>query len=196
MAGPPLEQATLSLVSSLRPLPCIATHTHPWGIDHGQAQLIPTRVLGRTGVAQPALVLVDTLRADLRRLLPAHHAWEHWRVVSRQHLHGLALPGPEALCQHPQLELCGGAKVVLVGARHARRQRFLQGDVHAPGPKFSGGARHVVFAIDAKLAHMAAAFEPDVAEKGIESIQPGIGPHFEVQPVWPVPINQQVQDFR
>jgi hypothetical protein len=43
---------------------------------------------------------------------------------------------------------------------------------------------------------MPAAFEPDVTEKGIEGVQAGIGPHLEMQPIWPVPIDQQVQDFR
>jgi hypothetical protein len=43
---------------------------------------------------------------------------------------------------------------------------------------------------------MPAAFEPDVTKKGIEGVQAGISPHVEVQPIWPVPIDQQVQDFR
>jgi hypothetical protein len=40
-----------------------------------------------------------------------------------------------------------------------------------------------------------AAFEPDVAQKGIEDCKTDIAPHFEMQPVGPVPIGHQMQDF-
>src|SRR2546426_601218 len=145
----PLMQCT-----ALQGLPGIATHAHAWGIDHRQAHVIATLVLGRAGITQPALVVVDALCADLCCLLAARHTREHGRVVSGQHLHGLALSWSEAFSHHAQCQLGGSTEVVLVGARRARREHVLQGDVHGPGPEFVSSAGHIVFTVDAKLAHV------------------------------------------
>src|SRR5260370_23298401 len=110
--------------------PGISTHADAGGIHNWQEHLLVTLMGLGARFAEPATLVVDTLRADLGRRFAAYPARDQRGSIPGEHLDGLAFRFTVFFCEHLHAQLRCGAEIILVKKLEPRTEHFVEPHAH------------------------------------------------------------------
>lgn len=110
--------------------PTVSTHADARGVHDGQEHLLATRMILRTCVTEPALLIRDTLNADPGCWFATSPTRDRRRGIAGEHLDGWAFRFPVFFGEHFQAHFRGGAKVILVEKGESWTEHVVQPHPH------------------------------------------------------------------
>src|ERR1035441_2885925 len=177
-------------------LAAISADTRARRIDHREHHVLAAFMLVGAGFAKPSLASAIALHTDLgSELLLACLAHDLGRLVAGQQLHLSIRRPPLAQTDYFQSQFRRRAIVVLVGKLQPGLQNPIQARGHALLAILRFGKTGIAISAYAKATHVAATFQPDVAQKLIEFDERGCRRDGKVHPVGRgiTPFHQQVE---
>ena len=175
-------------------------------VDQGHQHFITAIVMAGASVTELTDTLLHALLAELRCRFCAFRARDGGRLVAGQELEGAAERGRGVFAGDTQCQFRSGAEIVLMGEHDAGFEFSVQGLAHqrvaigiSIGERLLGRSNQLLdhrgdirwrgapkpLSFDGKLegAEMAAAFQPDGAEKAVEAAESAVSGCLQVHPV-------------
>src|SRR5258708_6715208 len=182
-----LGSYTLGTAAERSASPAISTHANTRGIYHWQEHILATLMALRARVTEPALLIVDTLRADPGRWFATFPTRDQRRGIAGEHLDRQAFRFTVFFCEHFQAQFRGGAEIILVEKRESWTEHFVQPHphlflTHLPIRKHAC-ARRIALLADLKGTQVSTTLQPDLSEELIKIGEGRTRADFEMHPV-------------